>query len=156
MTERPKLRGDLVLVEQTYRGEQSFIVKDPETRKYYRFRPVEIRVMQALDGEHTPSAAAAILRAEGIPVSAGAVEKFAAKLAGMGLCERSLAERSGRSGGTGSATESSREISSGSAGRPVTRTSCSTGGSLASDSSSPPLSSPSRLGSFWSISSSSH
>src|SRR3954452_5641274 len=90
----PKLREDLVLVEQTYRGEQSFIVKDPESRKYFRFRPVEIQVMQALDGQHTPAAAADLLRANGVPVSAAAVEKFAAKLTGMGLCQRTLAEQS--------------------------------------------------------------
>jgi putative peptide zinc metalloprotease protein len=91
---RPKLRTDLVLVEQTYRGEQSFILKDPEARKYYRFRPVEIRVMQTLDGEHTPATAAAALQGAGIRVTESAVEKFAAKLAGMGLCERTLGERS--------------------------------------------------------------
>jgi putative peptide zinc metalloprotease protein len=94
MNTGPKLRDDLVLVEQTYRGEQSFIVKDPETRKYYRFRPLEVRVMQALDGQHTPAAAADLLRANGVPVSAAAVEKFAAKLTGMGLCQRTLAEQS--------------------------------------------------------------
>src|SRR5215217_647470 len=94
MSTGPKLREDLVLVEQTYRGEQSFIVKDPESRKYYRFRPLEIRVMQALDGQHTPAAAADLLRANGVPVSAAAVEKFAAKLTGMGLCQRTLAEQS--------------------------------------------------------------
>ena len=53
MSERPRLRTDLILVEQTYRGEQSFIVKDPSTRKYFRFRPVEIAVMRSLDGERT-------------------------------------------------------------------------------------------------------
>ena len=94
MSSGPKLREDLVLVEQTYRGEQSFIIKDPESRKYYRFRPLEIRVMQALDGQHTPAAAADLLRANGVPVSAAAVEKFAAKLTGMGLCQRTLAEQS--------------------------------------------------------------
>src|SRR4051812_41039402 len=94
MTSGPKLRDDLVLVEQTYRGEQSFIVKDPESRKYFRFRPLEVRVMQALDGQHTPAAAADLLRANGVPVSAAAVEKFAAKLTGMGLCQRTLAEQS--------------------------------------------------------------
>jgi putative peptide zinc metalloprotease protein len=94
MSARPKLRADLILVEQTYRGEQSFVVKDPESRKYFRFRPVEITVMQALDGEHTPAEAAAGLQAEGIRVSPAAVEKFAAKLSAMGLCERTLGERS--------------------------------------------------------------
>jgi putative peptide zinc metalloprotease protein len=91
---RPKLRQDLVLVEQSYRGEQSFIVKDPESRKYFRFRPVEIRVMQTLDGNRTATEAAAELLQDGIKVSAAGVEGFAAKLTKMGLCERTLGERS--------------------------------------------------------------
>jgi hypothetical protein len=94
LTPRPKLRPDLVLVEQTYRGEQSFIVKDPESRKYFRFRPVEIGVMQVLDGTRTTAEAAAELLEQGIRVSVAAVEGFAAKLTKMGLCERTLSERS--------------------------------------------------------------
>jgi putative peptide zinc metalloprotease protein len=94
VTDRPKLRRDLVLVEQTYRGEQSYIIKDPESRKYFRFRPVEVMVMQALDGEHTAAEAAAALAEEGLRVTARGVETFAAKLTGMGLCERTMGERS--------------------------------------------------------------
>jgi hypothetical protein len=94
VTDRPKLRLDLILVEQTYRGEQSYIIKDPESRKYFRFRPVEVMVMQALDGEHTAAEAAAGLVEEGLRVTPKGVEAFAAKLTSMGLCERSLSERS--------------------------------------------------------------
>jgi putative peptide zinc metalloprotease protein len=94
VSSRPKLRRDLILVEQTYRGEQTFIVKDPESRKYYRFRPVEVMVMQALDGERTIDEAASALAAEGVPVSPRGVEKFAGKLTAMGLVERTLGERS--------------------------------------------------------------
>jgi putative peptide zinc metalloprotease protein len=94
VSSRPKLRADLTIVEQTYRGEQSFIVKDPETRKYFRFRPVEIKVMATLDGGHSSSEAAATLADGGLRVSAAAVENFAAKLTKMGLCERTLGERS--------------------------------------------------------------
>ena len=94
MSERPRLRPDLVLVEQTYRGEQSYIVKDPTTRKYFRFRPVEVAVMQALDGQHSASEAAAALAAQGLKVSAAAIGKFADKLKAMGLVERTLRERS--------------------------------------------------------------
>ena len=94
MTIRAKLRDDLVLVEQTYRGEQSYIVKDPQTRKYFRFRPAEVMVMGMLDGEHTPAEAAAALVEEGLRVSAAGVEAFARKLGSMGLCERTLRERS--------------------------------------------------------------
>jgi putative peptide zinc metalloprotease protein len=94
MTARPQLRRDLILVEQTYRGEQSFIVKDPKTRKYFRFRPVEVVVMQALDGEHTADEAAQSIAEEGVRVTPRGVEAFAAKLAAMGLCERTVGERS--------------------------------------------------------------
>jgi multidrug efflux pump subunit AcrA (membrane-fusion protein) len=94
MTGRPRLRHDLVLVEQTYRGEQSFIVKDPQSRKYFRFRPVEVMVMQALDGAHTTAEVTAALAEEGVKVSPSSVESFARKLSSMGLCERTLGERS--------------------------------------------------------------
>ncbi|HSB55079.1 MAG TPA: hypothetical protein VLD58_12015, partial [Gemmatimonadales bacterium] len=94
MSERPRLRPDLVFVEQTYRGELSFIVKDPTTHKYFRFRPVEIAVMRALDGARTAAEAAAALGEQGIRVSGAAVGKFADKLKNMGLCERTLRERS--------------------------------------------------------------
>ena len=97
MTAGPKLREDLVLVEQTYRGEQSFIVKDPESRKYFRFRPLEIRVMQALDGQHTPEAAADLLRANGIPVSAAAVEKPAPGFGSRARISASMSTRSSSS-----------------------------------------------------------
>jgi putative peptide zinc metalloprotease protein len=94
MSDRPRLRPDLVLVEQTYRGELSFIVKDPATRKYFRFRPLEVAVMQSLDGERTVAEAAAALVEQGLKVSATAVGRFAEKLKGMGLCERTLRESS--------------------------------------------------------------
>jgi putative peptide zinc metalloprotease protein len=90
----PRLRPDLVLVEQTYRGEQSYIVKDPQTRKYFRFRPLEVSVMQLFDGRRTGTDTVAALAEQGIRVTAATVEKFAAKLRSMGLCERTLQERS--------------------------------------------------------------
>ncbi|HEY6947951.1 MAG TPA: hypothetical protein VI297_03960, partial [Gemmatimonadales bacterium] len=92
MSLRPKRRADLRFVEQVYRGEQSFIVKDPATRKYFRFRPVEALVLQSFDGRSVAEVAAA-LADEGFRLSTGAIEGFARKLAGMGLMERSLAER---------------------------------------------------------------
>jgi multidrug efflux pump subunit AcrA (membrane-fusion protein) len=94
MSDRPRLRQDLVVVEQSYRGEQSYIVKDPSTRKYYRFRPAEVAVMRSLDGERTVAEAAAALLDEGLKVSAAVVGRFADKLKSMGLCERTLRETS--------------------------------------------------------------
>ena len=90
----PRLRPGLVVVEQVYRGESSYIVKDPESHKYFRFRPVELVVMQEFDGERTTAQIAAALAAQGLPFGPAAVEAFAAKLRQLGLVERSLAERS--------------------------------------------------------------
>jgi len=42
---RPRRRAELRFVEQVYRGEQSFIVKDPGTQTYFCFRPVEALVL---------------------------------------------------------------------------------------------------------------
>ena len=94
MTRKPRLRPDLVIVEQVYRGETSFVVKDREAQKYFRFRPLEIAVMQEFDGEQSFEEAARSLADDGVPLSAAALEKFARKLQTMGLLERSLAEKS--------------------------------------------------------------
>ncbi|HEU4955487.1 MAG TPA: hypothetical protein VFT28_12970, partial [Gemmatimonadales bacterium] len=90
----PRLRSDLVLVEQTYRGELSYIVKDPTTHKYFRFRPLEVAVMRVLQHAATAAEAVAALTEEGIKVTAATVSKFAERLKSMGLCERTLQERS--------------------------------------------------------------
>ena len=94
MSSAPKLRQDLTIVEQSYRGEQSFILKDPKTRKYFRFRPVEVGVLRQFDGQRSAADVAAALGAEGLRVSAGAVEGFVGKLKAMGLLERTVGERS--------------------------------------------------------------
>ena len=94
MSQAPKLRADLTVVEQTYRGEQSYIVKDPKSRKYFRFRPVEVNVIQRFDGLRSAAEVAAALTEEGLRVSAAAVEGFAGKLKAMGLLERTVGERS--------------------------------------------------------------
>jgi putative peptide zinc metalloprotease protein len=94
VTGRPQLRDDLVIVEQWYRGEQSFVVKDPKTHKYYRFKPLEVLVMQQFTGEHTAADLAAGLAEQDVPISARAIEGFAQKLRHMDLLVRSLAEKS--------------------------------------------------------------
>ena len=95
VSERPRLRPDLVLVEQSYRGEQSYIVKDPTTRKYFRFRPLEVMVMQALDGQRSAAEAAVALAGAGTPASARARSASSPKSSRRwGWCERTLRERS--------------------------------------------------------------
>ena len=90
----PRLRADLVVIAQRYRGEDTYIVKDPETHKYFRFRPIEMAVMQEFTGDRTPEAVAAVLGEQGLPFTAAAVQGFARKLSQMGLLERTIAERS--------------------------------------------------------------
>src|SRR5829696_10597014 len=89
----PCLRADLAIVEQVFRGETSFVVKDPATQKYFRFRPVEVGVMRCFDGRRTADDVVAALAEQGLRLSTGAVEAFARKLASIGLLERSLADR---------------------------------------------------------------
>jgi len=94
VTLSPRLRPDLIIVEQSYRGEQSYIVKDPESHKYFRFRPIEALVMQELDGERTPAQIAAALTEQGFAFTETTVAGFARKLQQMELLERSVAQRS--------------------------------------------------------------
>ena len=89
----PRLRADLTIVEQVFRGEASFVVKDPATQKYFRFRPVEMGVMRYFDGARTPDEIASALTEQGIRLTARTVEGFARKLASIGLLERTLVER---------------------------------------------------------------
>jgi len=89
----PRLREDVTIVEQVFRGETSYVVKDPATQKYFRFRPVEVGVMRCFDGRRTPDEIVAELAAQGLRLTTAAVEGFARKLAGIGLLERSLADR---------------------------------------------------------------
>ena len=89
----PCLRSDLSIVEQTFRGATSFVVKDPAAQKYYRFGGNEIRVMRCFDGRSDFAEIARTLRDQGMRVSAAAVEGFARKLTGNGLFERTIEER---------------------------------------------------------------
>jgi multidrug efflux pump subunit AcrA (membrane-fusion protein) len=89
----PCLRADLSIVEQTYRGTTSFVVKDLAAQKYYRFGANEVRVMRCFDGRSTFAEIARALRDQGMKVSVAAVEGFARKLAGSGFLERTLEER---------------------------------------------------------------
>jgi multidrug efflux pump subunit AcrA (membrane-fusion protein) len=89
----PRLRPDLTIVEQSFKGETSFVVKDPTTRKYFRFGKVEIAVMRCFDGRRTPDEIAGALADQGMRIPARTVEGFARKLSSIGVLERTLVER---------------------------------------------------------------
>ena len=42
----PRLRADISIIEQVYRGETSFVVKDVAAQKYFRVGPAEVQVMR--------------------------------------------------------------------------------------------------------------
>jgi hypothetical protein len=50
MTAAPKLRSDLVIRPQPSSGGTMVVVKDPATRRFFRFGEVEHFVAQQLDG----------------------------------------------------------------------------------------------------------
>ena len=94
MTEStPRLRTDLSFIEQVYRGERSYVVKDLGAQRYFRFGAHEVRVMRAFDGRRTIREVAAHLAEQGLRVSTAAIEAFARKLGGAGFLERTLEER---------------------------------------------------------------
>ena len=49
----PRLRSDLVISPQKYRGTTSFVVKDPIALRYYRLGAYELHVAGLLDGKRT-------------------------------------------------------------------------------------------------------
>ena len=49
----PRLRSDLVISPQKYRGTTSFVVKDPIALRYYRLGSYELHVAGLLDGKRT-------------------------------------------------------------------------------------------------------
>jgi len=90
----PQLRSDLRFIEQVYRGERSYVVKDLTAQRYFRFGASEVRVMRAFDGRRTVQEVVAYLAEQGLRVSSQTVEQFARKLGSGGFLEQSLAERS--------------------------------------------------------------
>src|SRR5215207_2041794 len=89
----PTLRADISIIQQVYRGETSFVVKDLAAQKYFRFGTAEVRVLRAFDGTRTCAEIAVSLAEEGLRISAQAVESFARTMAEAGFLERGLEER---------------------------------------------------------------
>ena len=89
----PCLREDISIIQQVYRGETSFVVKDLAAGRYFRFGAAEVRVLRAFDGHRTHDEIAAALAEDGMRLSAQAVESFARTMANAGFLERALEER---------------------------------------------------------------
>ena len=73
-----KLRSDLEIRPEQNSG---VIVKDPLTRRFYRFTPVQASVLELLDGHNEPHAIAAeASRRHGTTVTEEQVKEFIGKL----------------------------------------------------------------------------
>src|SRR5581483_10222528 len=48
-----RLRTDLDIAPQKYEGRTFWVVKDPVSLRYYRFKEQEYFLLQMMDGEHT-------------------------------------------------------------------------------------------------------
>jgi putative peptide zinc metalloprotease protein len=85
-----KLREDLIVSQQqtTESEEASFVVKDPETGKFYRFREVEHFILQHLDGSSTPDHIRQRVEERfGAPLPSDTFDQFIKTLRRLGLLE---------------------------------------------------------------------
>lgn len=89
----PTLVPGVVLIEQNYRDQLTFVLKDPQTQKYYRFRPAEAEIIRTFDGSRTVEEIVQHLADRGRALSTATIEGFARTLSRLGLLERTLAER---------------------------------------------------------------
>ncbi len=51
--QKPKMRPDAAITEQTFRGRTYYVLKDPVSLQFYRVRETEREIIDLLDGEHT-------------------------------------------------------------------------------------------------------
>lgn len=85
MAEHGKLRSDLEIRSELDSG---VIVKDPITRRFYRFAPVQASVLQLLDGQTDPGLIAAeVSQKHQTPVTEDQVRDFVGKLQGLLLLD---------------------------------------------------------------------
>src|SRR5205085_7571887 len=50
---RLRVRGDLAILPQKYEGKTYYVVKDPVSLRYYRFKEQEYYLLTLMDGTHT-------------------------------------------------------------------------------------------------------
>src|ERR1041385_5118401 len=83
-----KLRSDLVFSQQSGPEGKSFVVKDPATGRFFRFRELEGFLIQQFDGATSLEVLRARIQEKldtDLPLPA--LEQFVSKLRGLGLLE---------------------------------------------------------------------
>src|SRR4051794_12461326 len=97
LTAYPKLRSDLVVSRQEAAGGPAFVLKDPRIGRFVRFKEPEYFIAQQFDGE---TALEEIRRRSeerfGAVLEAAMLERFAGKLATLGLLEDRRREQTGQ------------------------------------------------------------
>lgn len=89
--EYPKLRAGLVVGEMTQKGERVHVVKDPVTRRIFRFGETEYFIASALDGSTPPGDIRnRFFGAFGVDLPADKLDTFIARLDRLGLLDRGL------------------------------------------------------------------
>lgn len=87
-TAEPKFRDDLVVSKQDARGQVFFVIKDPETRRFFRFGEAEHFVARQLDGRTSlPEVQARVTKRFGASNRLESLEVFTERLRKAGLLE---------------------------------------------------------------------
>ncbi len=83
-----KIRQDLILSRQEQRGTIYFVVKDPQTRRFFRFKEPEEFIIRQLDGVHSLQTIRERFHEQfAAALSADTLATFIDRLSGLGLLE---------------------------------------------------------------------
>ena len=86
LTAHPKLRDDLITSHQETPEGTSFVIKDPATRRFFRFRETEYSIARRLDGSTALETLQPSLQRElGVEVPAEMLQQFVEQLRRLGL-----------------------------------------------------------------------
>ena len=84
----PKLRSDLVISQQETAGEVMYVLKDPATGRFFRFREPEYAIARRLDGATPLDGIASAVSVElGVEADVAALQPFVNQLQRQGLLE---------------------------------------------------------------------
>lgn len=91
---RPRVRHGLEYVRREYHGKVQYILRLPDTHKYFQFGESEARLIQLMDGSRSAEEIAAEAEISlGLKVSGGQVADFAHRLKRQGIIQRTPAEQ---------------------------------------------------------------
>ena len=84
--ETVKLRNDLVISRQDGSDGTIFVIKDPVTERYFRFKEAEHFIAQQFDGATSPEMVRQRVEAKlGLALSPENLDQFVSRLRGVGL-----------------------------------------------------------------------